>query len=105
MLVLMIADAGAVTYTVAAPVFVCLQAVHAIVGARCRRCALPGVFTTGFLFIFARILGYFYFLLSTAFLMHSSAYTAVLKHLLFSPSHKRHRTTRITHPNPQALLT
>lgn len=44
MLVLMIADAGAVTYTVAAPVFVCLQAVHAIVGARCPVCLMPAFY-------------------------------------------------------------
>ena len=96
---LIIADAGAVTYAVAAPVFVCLPEVRTAGGA------LPGVFATGFLFNFARISGYFYFLLSTAFLMHSSAYTIVLKHLSFSPARKRRHAARITHPNPQALPT
>lgn len=50
--------------------------------------ALPGVLFSvldvSFLFIFTRISGYFYFLPSTAFLMHFSAYTTVLKHLLIA---------------------
>ena len=69
-----------------------------------RRCALSRVFDASFLFIFTRILGYFYFLLSIAFLMHSSAYTIVLKHLFFSPISKRYRISCLAYSNPQDLL-
>ena len=91
---LIIADAGAVTYTVAAPVFVCLPAVRAVQRI-----------DASFLFIFTRISGYFYFLLSTAFLMHFSACTTVLKYLFLSPVSKRYRISRLAHSNPQSLLT
>ena len=71
----------------------------------CRQGALSGVFDVSFLFNFRRILTGFYLLISTAFLMHLSAYITVLKTFTYHPTLQWHHAVHLTHPNFQASPT
>ena len=66
--------------------------------------ALSAMSATRFLFNFRRISADFYLLISTAFLMHLSAYTKVLKHLPIAPPFMGHRVVHLARLNLQASL-